>query len=66
MGSESTRTGLQGSRLSVCLVKALHRYEVDPERGTVLEQVGRVAANLGADNREPLDRPARACAFSHG
>lgn len=52
--SESIRSELEDTNLPVDLVRALHRYEVDPKRGNVLEQVGRVAANLGADNREHL------------
>ena len=49
---ESVRSELEDTNLPISLVKALHQYEVDPERGTTLEQVGRVAANLGADNGE--------------
>jgi hypothetical protein len=53
---ETTRIELEDTNLSESLVNALQRYEGDAKQGQVLEQVGRVGANLGADNGERLNR----------
>lgn len=49
---ETVRAELEDTSLPISLVQLLHRSEVDLEQGIILEQVGRVAANLGADNGE--------------